>query len=207
MVVPSGFLQQLDQAARIPAIAAALLHAGVELVDQRDQRHLRLVALALGKTDAEILAHPIDGEAELELALDHGLPAVVHLPALRRALGDGADRLVHVAAGLLAEIDRRGQALDDAGDAHLVHHLGELARARHADQGDRLGVGMGYRPWPRERALGDAAPPRLLARRRGLFRFESLVLAPRPPRASEDRAGRAVFEKDPTTAHAREAPP
>src|SRR5260370_3822164 len=90
MFVPSGFLQQLDQAARVPAIAAPLLHTGIELVDQGDQRHLRLVALTLGKTDAEILAHPVAGAAEFELALDHGPPAVVHLPALRRALGDGA---------------------------------------------------------------------------------------------------------------------
>src|SRR3979490_1574289 len=128
MFVPSRFLQELDQAAGIPAIAAALLYTGVELVDQGDQRHLRLVALALGKTDAEILAHPVDGEAELELALDHGLPAIVHLPALRRPLGDGADRLFHVDAGLLAEIDRLGEALDDAGDAHLGPHLGDAAR-------------------------------------------------------------------------------
>src|SRR5260370_16642208 len=102
MFVPSGFLQQLDQAARVPAIAAALLHAGVELVDQGDQRHLRLVALALGETDAEILAHPVDGEAELELALDHGLPAVVHLPALPPPLAHSPPPLFPLAPAPLA---------------------------------------------------------------------------------------------------------
>src|SRR5688572_26165114 len=73
----SRLLQRLDQARGVPAAAAALLHAGIELVDQRDYRHRRLPALALGHGDAEILAHPVDGEAVVELAGDHVLPAVV----------------------------------------------------------------------------------------------------------------------------------
>src|SRR3990167_7091760 len=157
MASPSRLLQRLDQARRVPTSAAALLDALIELVDQRYHRHLRLPALALGHWDAEVLAHPVDGEAVVELAGDHVLPAIVHLPALRRAFGDGAHHLVHVEAGALAEVQRFGQALDEAGNAHLVHHLGDLARARRADQGDRLGEGVGNGLGPVERRLLTAA--------------------------------------------------
>src|SRR3990172_1848197 len=37
---------------------------------------------------------PIHREAEIEFARRHGLVAVLHLPGLRRALGDGGDQLL-----------------------------------------------------------------------------------------------------------------
>src|SRR3984885_5374738 len=89
-------LQQRDQARRIPALAAHFLHLRIELVDQRRDRQMRAVPPRFVEADVEVLAHPIDGEAEIELAGDHGLVAVLHLPGLRRALGDGGDQLFDV---------------------------------------------------------------------------------------------------------------
>ena len=51
----------------------SLLHLGVELVDQRGHRQARAVAARLVEADAEVLAHPVDGEAEVEL------PAIIVL--------------------------------------------------------------------------------------------------------------------------------
>src|SRR5215813_6081093 len=84
-------LQARDQARRIPAAAAHLLHLGVELIDQRADRQVRAIAPRLGEADRQVLAHPVDRKAEIELALVHGLVAVLHLPRLRGSLGDGLD--------------------------------------------------------------------------------------------------------------------
>src|SRR5262245_32408982 len=92
-----------DQARGVPAVAAHLLHVGIVGVDEGRYLHLGAVALGLIEDDAEVLAHPVDGKAEVELALVHGLPAVVHLPGLGRALGDGLHHLGNVEAGFLRE--------------------------------------------------------------------------------------------------------
>src|SRR5262249_38295156 len=72
--------QQVYEARCIPAAAAARLHLGIELVDEGGRWQAGLVALGLGQADVEVLAHPVDGEAEVELVLDHGVRPVVHLP-------------------------------------------------------------------------------------------------------------------------------
>src|SRR5690242_10081214 len=82
-----------DQAGRVPAPAAHLLHLGVIGVDECGDVHFRPVALGLVHDDGEVLAHPVHREAEIELALVHGLPAVVHLPGLGRTLADGLHHL------------------------------------------------------------------------------------------------------------------
>src|SRR5579872_1771605 len=79
------FHQQIDQTRGVPAATAPLLDALVELIDQGGHRQRRFVAPRLVQTDAEILAHPVDREAEIELAVEHGERAVIHLPGLRRA--------------------------------------------------------------------------------------------------------------------------
>jgi citrate lyase gamma subunit len=85
-----------DQAGGVPARAAQGLDLGVELVDQRRHRHLCPIAAGLVEHQAEVLAHPVDRKAEVELVLDHGLAAVVHLPALRCALADDVEHQRHV---------------------------------------------------------------------------------------------------------------
>ena len=102
---------------------------------------MRAVASRFVEADGEVLAHPVDREAEIEFAGDHGLVAVLHLPGLRGALGDGGDELFDVEPGFLREMQAFGEALDEAGDADLVDHLGELAGARCAQQvaGARVG--------------------------------------------------------------------
>src|SRR3546814_1079948 len=87
-----------------PAGAAAGLHLAVELVHQRGDRQAGAVGLGFGQADAEILAHPVDREAEIELALAHGGAPVVHLPGLRGAFADDLAHLGHVEARHLAEV-------------------------------------------------------------------------------------------------------
>ncbi len=123
----------------------------------------RAVALRLLEADAEVLAHPVHGEAEVELALVHGLAAVLHLPRLRRALRDHVEHEVRVEAGLLRERDAFGEPLHEAGDADLVHHLGELSRARGTQQRDRAAIGIHRGLGALERAFLPAAHHRELA--------------------------------------------
>src|SRR5262249_39393664 len=64
-------LQPGDQARRIPAAAAHLLHLSVELIDQRAHRQARAVLARLAHANGEILAHPVDRQAEIQLARRH----------------------------------------------------------------------------------------------------------------------------------------
>ena len=66
---------------------------------------------------AEVLAHPVDGEAEVEPALEHGRAAVLHLPGAGGALADDVEHREPVEAGLLREGEALGEALQEAGDA------------------------------------------------------------------------------------------
>jgi hypothetical protein len=125
--------------------AAGLLHVGIELVDQRRHRHARAVALGLVEHQPQVLAHPVDREAVVELAGDHGLAAVFHLPALGRALADDAQHGFHVEPGALAEGNGFRQALHQARDGDLVDHLRELAGAALAQQRDRARERHGHR--------------------------------------------------------------
>ena len=86
------------------------------------------------EADREVLAHPLDGEAEFEFVVDHGLPPVLHLPGLCRAFRDCADDRRYVQLGAFREMQGLGKTLQDAGYADLVDHLGQLTRARAADQ-------------------------------------------------------------------------
>src|SRR6218665_296843 len=80
--------QALDQARCIPAATTHLLHIGIELVDQRRHWQARAVAPGFVEHQAQVFAHPVDRKAEVELALQHGLAAVVQLPALCCAFAD-----------------------------------------------------------------------------------------------------------------------
>ena len=102
--------------------------------------------MGLVEHDAEVLAHPLHSEAELELAPRHGVRTVLHLPRLRRALRDDSDELFHVQSGTLREVDPFGEPLHDADDADLVDHLGELTRPRRPQQFARTCIGHDHRP-------------------------------------------------------------
>src|SRR5262245_2021688 len=97
-------LQPGDQARRIPAAAAHLLYLGIELIDQRAHRQARAVLARLAQANGEILAHPVDRKAEIELPRRHGLVAVFHLPGLRRPLGDGLDHRIDIEPRLFGEM-------------------------------------------------------------------------------------------------------
>src|SRR3546814_20021608 len=87
---------------RCRSAAAAGLDLGVELIDQGGDRQPGAVLLRLVDADAEDLAHPVDGEAEIEFPVQHGLAAIFHLPGLGRALGDDVDPALAVEPGPLA---------------------------------------------------------------------------------------------------------
>src|SRR5262249_57607898 len=98
-------LQPCDEARRIPASTAHLLHFRVELIDQRADRQSGAVLARFAQANGEILAHPVDCETKIELARRHGLVAVLHLPGLRRALGDGLDHRLDVNPRLFGQIN------------------------------------------------------------------------------------------------------
>src|SRR5439155_6786277 len=82
----SASAQPPDQARGIPAPAAHLRDLVVEAGDRLSDRELRAVLLCGLGADAQVLPHPVHGETEVELVVDHGLAAIFHLPGLRRAL-------------------------------------------------------------------------------------------------------------------------
>src|SRR6266852_3795831 len=102
-------LKPRDERRGVPAVAARLLHLGVVAVDHLRDGKPGAVALRLLEADAEVLAHPVDREAEIELALVHGLAAVLHLPRLRRALRDHVEHEAGVQPRLLGERDALGE--------------------------------------------------------------------------------------------------
>src|SRR4029079_4530872 len=133
-------LQASNEARRIPAITAARLHLAIEVVDQPRDRQISAVRSGLIETNAQVLTHPIHGETEVELAGVHGPPAVFHLPRLRGALRDRRDQRLDVEAGTFPEVDRFGEALNNAGDGNLIGHFRQLTRSRrtHAANAARM---------------------------------------------------------------------
>ena len=84
----------------------------------------------------------------IELALQHRLVAVDHLP---RSGGTALNDINHrfaVQSGLLREQHRFGQALHQSRDADLVNHLGQLARTHVTHPARNLGEGSHYRLGP-----------------------------------------------------------
>ena len=59
-------LEEVDEAAGVPAVAASGDDLLVELVDERRHGEPGTVALGLVEADAQVLAHPLDGETEVE---------------------------------------------------------------------------------------------------------------------------------------------
>src|SRR3546814_16571704 len=80
-------------------LASHSLHLGIELIHQRRDGQCRAIGARLIKRQAQVLAHPVDGEAEIEAVLRHRFPTIVHLPALRRAPGDRLEYLVEIKIG------------------------------------------------------------------------------------------------------------
>src|SRR3546814_10288449 len=85
-----------DQHARIAPSVPHRLQIGIELIDQRRDRQHRAVGARFLEREAQVLAHPVDREAEVELALRHRAPAVDHLPARRGAARYRLEHLVGV---------------------------------------------------------------------------------------------------------------
>src|SRR5579863_266381 len=57
--------QAPDQARCVEPVPAERLHVAVKLINERRHRQRRAVALRFVETDAEILPHPVHGEAEI----------------------------------------------------------------------------------------------------------------------------------------------
>src|SRR5260221_12431285 len=101
----SGPAPPPNEAGAIPAAPAHLRYLIVEAGDHLGDRELSAdFPRGLG-ADAQVLSHPIHRKAELELVVDHGLAAVLHLPGLRRAFGDHVEYELRVQAGLDGEVE------------------------------------------------------------------------------------------------------
>src|SRR5260221_6068293 len=101
----SGSAQPPNAAGGTPGAAAELRYLVVEAGDHLGDRELGAdFPRGLG-ADAQILSHPVHRKAEVELVVDHGLAAVLHLPGLRRAFGDYVEHELRVQAGLDGEVD------------------------------------------------------------------------------------------------------
>src|SRR3546814_19731403 len=87
-------------------LASHSLHLGIELIHQRRDGQCRAIGARLIKRQAQVLAHPVDGEAEIEAVLRHRFPTIVHLPALRRAPGDRLEYLVEIKLARLGKAQR-----------------------------------------------------------------------------------------------------
>ena len=168
-------LQQGDQARCIPAAAAAFLHALVELIDERGHRQ-RVIAPRFGEAGRQILAHPIHREAEIELAVEHGLIAVLELPALRCALRDHLGGFACSRPACTAKFSP-SEVLNQPGNEDLIDHLGELAIADRAHMRHRAAVMRHHRLGARE---APASPPTITV---------SLPLSRRPGRLTPAHRG------------------
>src|SRR3954453_20820179 len=80
LMVHSPVAKQLHEARGIQSSMTELLQLRVELIDQRSARELGTVCACLFQSNAQVLTHEIDCEAEVELAIDHGVTAIFHLP-------------------------------------------------------------------------------------------------------------------------------
>ena len=116
---------------------------------------------------AQVLAHPVDGEAEVELvprpSSSRGCPSARTARRPWRSRRDAR----RVEPGALGEVDALRQPLHQAGDADLVDHLGQLARARP-------GPSAAW-PWRRRRCTGFG-PARRRPRRRRTITVSCAVL-------------------------------
>src|ERR1700746_2098384 len=81
-----GASQSANQRRGVPTSAAHRLKVGIKLVDQGCHRQRATVAARLVQAKPQVLAHPVDREAEIEPVLHHRAAAVFHLPALRGTL-------------------------------------------------------------------------------------------------------------------------
>ena len=96
--------QAPDQAGGVPAPTAHGLNFPVELIHQCSHRQSRFVFASFRQGDTQILAHPIDREAEIKFIIDHGVAPVGHLPRARRALGNHIDHPFAIKPGADCEI-------------------------------------------------------------------------------------------------------
>ena len=101
-------------------------------IDQCRNRQLGAIIPRFLQTDAQILAHPFDGKTEGKFTLGHRLPAIFHLPTLRRAFGNRCDDLFDIEIGAFGEVKPFREPLQQA----------SLAARRVAAQAVSSGIPM-----------------------------------------------------------------
>ena len=122
-------LQPCDQARRVPALAAHLLHFRIELIDQRRHRQVarRSCAPRRGRSTGPCASsRPRSRNRTCRRSWScSGSPSARTAP---RPWRWSAITLLDVEAGLLGEMDAFGEPLHQPGDADLVDHLGRAGR-------------------------------------------------------------------------------
>jgi hypothetical protein len=205
-----SFRQPCYKRAGVAATVSGLLHIGVELIDHaRSSGSEMPFAARLAEADAEILAHPIDGEAEIVLALGHGQspgsPSASSAPRRLEmtSISVLASRPVATAC---ATCSARPGPCNTPAIADLVDHLGQAApRPPGTDAADHaLGVGLQHRlgsgrTWP-------SSPPTMIvsvavdraglaARNGGVETAETLVGGGLGQLAGDVGRGRGVVDE------------
>jgi hypothetical protein len=149
-MIRRSFAEQLDDGGGVETAGAALLQLGVEPLGCRGGRQFGADAGGLVEADAKVLAHPVDGEAEVELVAHHRVPAVLEVPRVRGTLRHSVEDAVHVETRLEAEGQGFGRALDRGRAQDLIDHLGELSATGGAEVRDRPGERIEHRLGARE---------------------------------------------------------
>ena len=114
----------MHETAGIPATSTTSDHLGIELINQSSHWQAGTVTVCFIKTDAQVFAHPLNGEAKLEFTTIHRAGTVIHLPARCRTFSDDIDQLVNIEASALRKIDALSQTLHDSGNTDLIDHFG-----------------------------------------------------------------------------------
>ena len=103
----NGAYQSMDKGSLFVDHTTASAQLAQELESEARKRGIQFLDAPVsgGQAGAEngALTVMVGGEAEIELVVHHGLAAVLHLPGLRRALGDHLQHLVCVQARFLRE--------------------------------------------------------------------------------------------------------
>jgi hypothetical protein len=103
------------------------LQLRIKIVNESGDGQPAAVALRFVEAYCQVLAHEIDGKAEVEFPLQHGSAAIFHLPRLRRAFRYCVDNPLPVQARLFGKSQRLGESLYQTCNTDLIDHLGKLA--------------------------------------------------------------------------------
>ena len=168
----------------VQSAVALLDRRGHELGDGRAERDRHTGLAGGGGDDAHVLVVQLQAESGVEGAVEHLLPLLVEDLGAGESAAEHLERRGGLDSVGFEEDHGLGQQTDVAGDDELVGGLDRLARARGADEHDRLahgvedlghGVEVGFLAADHDRQH-SVDGSRLSAGDRGVERLQALLL-------------------------------